>query len=155
MHATPMHATGDTPLLRLAHRPPVACSPAATVQEAVAAMLEHRVGAVVVLEDSRLAGIFTERDLMVKVVAEGRDPTRTALRDVMVARPVTVRADTRRAEALQRMIDGHFRHLPVTDASGRVLGTLSIRQLLQHQIQRVSEERDALEAYMAADGPGG
>jgi CBS domain-containing protein len=148
-------AQAETPLLKVAHRPPVTCAPGAAVRDAVAAMVENRVGAIVVLDGGRLAGIFTERDLMVKVVGGGRDVNRTRVQDVMERDPVSVTKDTTRREALALMLERHFRHLPVTDGRGGVLGTVSIRNLLQHQFERVTEERDALSQYLAADGPGG
>jgi CBS domain-containing protein len=143
------------PLMKICDSPPTAVLPTATVMDAVRAMVKSRVGAVAVLEGERLLGIFTERDLMRRVVAEGRDPKATRVAEVMVADPVSVRADTSRERALDLMMEHHFRHLPVVDASGRAIGMVSIRNLLRHQVVRLSEDVRALEQYLAADGPGG
>src|SRR5262245_25119652 len=98
------------PLLRIAHVPPPTVAPTATVQEAVRVMTQRRVGAVAVVDGGRLAGIFTERDLMTKVVNEGKSPDTTTVSDVMVRDPLGLPPDARRGEALEAMIRGHFRH---------------------------------------------
>jgi CBS domain-containing protein len=143
------------PLMKICDSPPTSVTPAATVMDAVHAMVAARVGAVAVLDGERLRGIFTERDLMRRVVAEGRDPRTTRVADVMVGDPVSVGADTTRERALDLMMEHHFRHLPVVDAKGRAIGMVSIRNLLRHQVVRLSEDVRALEQYLAADGPGG
>ncbi|HSE79124.1 MAG TPA: CBS domain-containing protein, partial [Alphaproteobacteria bacterium] len=85
----------------------------ATVREAARRMKSRRVGAVLVIDaDDRLAGIFTERDMVNRVVAEGRDPDATALTEVMTPRPSTIGPDASAIEALRMMNDGGFRHLP-------------------------------------------
>ena len=143
------------PLLQLASVPPATVTEGASVQAAVEVMRAARVGAVAVVAGDILKGIFTERDLMLRVVAENREPVSTAVGEVMVRDPVSVGAGTPRHEALQLMIDNHFRHLPITAASGKLLGMVSIRNLLQHQVARLEGHRDSLEQYMTADGPGG
>lgn len=143
------------PLLKIAHTPPTSVSPRTTVREAVRMMVEARVGAVAVVENGILVGIFTERDLMKRVVGEDRDPGATVVREVMVNGPVEVSADTARSRALELMVQNHFRHLPITDGKGKVLGMLSIRNLLRHQLTRLTDDVRAMEQYMAADGPGG
>ncbi|HEX2027261.1 MAG TPA: CBS domain-containing protein [Nitriliruptorales bacterium] len=98
-------------------------------------MFEHRVGAVVVLEDStRLVGIFTERDLL-RACAAGVDTQAATVGNWMTHNPVTVTTDTHAAAALQVMIDRDFRHLPVLGEGG-VVGVVSMRRLsraLQHE----------------------
>jgi CBS domain-containing protein len=143
------------PLLRISHRPPTCVSPSATVREATRRMVEDRVGAVAVVDGDRLVGIFTERDLMVRVVDRGSDPDSVLVADVMGRDPATLPPDGRRGAALDLMVSRHFRHVPITGPAGDVLGMLSIRDLLQHQLHRLSEHMDSLEAYVAADGPGG
>jgi CBS domain-containing protein len=148
MNATPA-------LLRLAHAPAPSVESGATVSQAVAEMVQKRVGAVAVVEKGRLRGIFTERDLMVKVVGAGKDPLETKVSSVMVADPQCLPPDARRSEALEHMVSGHFRHVPIVDDDGHVLGMLSIRHLLQEQLTRLKDDLDSLHSYMAADGPGG
>jgi len=142
-------------LVRLSHRPPVVVSPETTVLAAVELMSKQRVGAVGVVENDKLVGIFTERDLMERVVLKVRPPASTRVGDVMTSPVASVRADGKPAQALETMIDRHIRHLPVTDDSNRVLGVLSIRNLLQDQLERARGEADSLEAFITADGGGG
>lgn len=99
-----------------------------TVRAAAMAMKERRVGAVAVVENGRLVGMFTERDVMVRVVADGRDPDSTTVEAVMTANPQSMPPTGDIGEALDRMVAGHFRHMPVV-AEGRFVGMLSIRDI--------------------------
>jgi CBS domain-containing protein len=143
------------PLLKIADTPPTSVPSDATVQAAVAVMLEARVGAVCVIDDGALTGIFTERDLMRSVVGAGLDPAATAIGDVMVGEPRSIVVGSSRAQALELMLKKHIRHLPVLDVDGRPLGMLSIRNLLRNQVERLRDGMDSLEQYLLADGPGG
>jgi CBS domain-containing protein len=98
----------------------------ATVREAAREMRAQGVGAVLVTRDGRLDGIFTERDMVNRVVAAGRDPDTTTLSEVMTRQPDTIAPDASAIEALRRMNDGGFRHLPVVDR-GRLVGIVSRR----------------------------
>lgn len=101
----------------------------ATVQEAAELMAAHRVGAVPVIEASgRLAGIFTERDLLNRVVAKGRRPESVQLTEVMTADPITVTTETSLANSLKIMLEHRFRHLPLVEGE-RVVGVLSCRDI--------------------------
>lgn len=142
-------------LLRLSENPPVVVGAQATVLDAVEAMSKHRVGAVGIVIDGKIIGIFTERDLMERVVRKRLEPSATALADVMTSPVESVRADGDPNYALERMVDRHIRHLPVTDENNHLLGMLSIRNLLQDRLEKARAEADALEAYFGADGPGG
>ncbi len=142
-------------LVRLSHRPPVVVEPGTSVLSAVELMSKNRVGAVGVVEDDKLIGIFTERDLMERVVMKVRPPATTRVGEVMTSPVTSVRADDDPERALETMIDRHIRHLPVTDESNRILGVLSIRNLLQDQLERARREADSLEAFISADGSGG
>jgi CBS domain-containing protein len=102
--------------------------PSATVRQAVLVMTERRIGAVPVVEGRHLIGIFTERDVLNRVLAVGRDVDRTSLEEVMTRRPETVSIECSLAEALEVMIQGGFRHLPVM-ADGAVVGVISIRDV--------------------------
>jgi CBS domain-containing protein len=102
----------------------------ATVQQAVQSMVASDVGAIVVLDGERLAGIFTERDLLNKVVDKGLDPKTTPLSRVMTRDVVTARQDDDVDDSLERMARGRFRHLPVVDGGGRVIGMLSQRDFV-------------------------
>jgi CBS domain-containing protein len=114
------------------------------------------VGAVAVLDDQRrVAGIFSERDLLRKLALNGRDPEKTPVRDVMTTPVDLATGETGPGEALVTMVDRHFRHLPIVDNDGRLLGMLSIREVLQWRIDDLSRELDSLEQYVLNDGPGG
>jgi len=119
----------------------------ATVFEAARAMSAKKVGAVIVTADGgRLAGIFTERDLMSRVVVERKDPETVTLESVMTRDVFSVGVDAEvkavRAELQQR----HIRHLPVV-IDGRIVGILSLRDLLRADIDEMSVEVQALESY--------
>jgi CBS domain-containing protein len=111
----------------------------ATVREAAICMSDRQVGAVLVTRDGALEGIFTERDLMQRVVAPGRDPNGTRLVEVMTKNPDTIEADDYAIEALSRMSERGYRHLPVLD-QGRLVGIVSRRDFLGEEIILVEEE---------------
>ncbi|MBK8892392.1 MAG: CBS domain-containing protein [Dechloromonas sp.] len=111
-----------------------------TVRAASCLMAENHIGALVVVENGRIVGIFTERDVLNKVLAGNLDPDTTTLQAVMVANPQTIRADRPLAHALHMMADGGFRHVPVVDADGAPLGMVSARDALGEDI--VDLERD-------------
>lgn len=116
--------------------------PSATVRQAAAVMAEHRIGAVPVVEGRHLIGIFTERDMVIRVIAAGFDVDRTRLEDVMTRRPETVSLHCPLLEALQVMMDGGFRHLPVM-LGGTVAGVVSLRDIpievhLRHATEKQS-----------------
>jgi CBS domain-containing protein len=142
-------------LLRLSHRPPVVISKSSTVLDAVKLMSKSRVGAIGIVDGEKLVGIFTERDLMERVVLSSREPAKTSVGEVMTAPVESVRADDDPEHALENMVERHIRHLPVTDDSNRILGMLSVRHLLQEQLEKARREADSLEAFLGADGPGG
>ncbi|NUO82300.1 CBS domain-containing protein [candidate division KSB1 bacterium] len=142
-------------LIKIADVPPTTVSPATTVLDAVHAMMQNRVGAVAVVDKERLAGIFTERDVMIKIVAPKRSPEATLISEVMTKGVESVTTNTTAPEALRLMLQRHIRHLPITDQEGKILGMLSIRNLLRHQNEYLARELKGLEAYLTADGVGG
>ena len=111
-----------------------------SVRGACRLMAENNVGALVIVESGRIAGIFTERDVLNTVLAGDLDPDATALETVMGADPQTIQADRPLAHALHMMADGGFRHVPVVDAQGVPLGMVSARDALGEDI--VDLERD-------------
>jgi CBS domain-containing protein len=113
--------------------------PAASVLQAALLMNEHRVGALVAVEDGRVAGMFTERDVLLRVVADRRDPEATPVGDVMTAPVVCCSPETTVDEARGVMRDRRIRHLPVADAEGRLLGLISIGDL-NAQLQAAHEQ---------------
>ena len=142
-------------LLRLAQVPSAEIEPGATVLDAVGVMAQARVGAIAVVERAELRGIFTERDLMLRVVNRGRDPKATKVQEVMTS-PVTTASDkTAASEALTLMIERHLRHLPILGSDGQLLGMLSIRNLLQDKVEGLTREIESMDQYLLNDGPGG
>lgn len=142
-------------LMKIANCPPAAVDMSTNVRDAVALMRSARVGAVAVNDGDKLVGIFTERDVMLRVVGEERNPAETLVSEVMVSEPVSVTPEARRAEALELMLSNHFRHLPIIDEAGTAIGMLSIRHLLTNRVERLEGHMASLEQYILADGPGG
>ena len=128
----------------------------ATVADSIHKMLDYHVGAVAVVDsDYRVAGIFTERDVLRKMSLSRLDPQTTSIRDLMTTPVEMATRDTGPGEALSIMLERHFRHLPVADENGKLLGLLSIRNLLEWRVEDLSHELDSLHQYMTNDGPGG
>lgn len=100
-----------------------------TVIEAARLMTEFNIGAVPVLRDGALIGIFSERDLMRRVVAGGRSPAMTKVSEVMTSKPQTVSADADVDECMQLMREAGFRHLPVMEGA-KLLGLISLRDIM-------------------------
>ncbi len=143
-------------VLELCDPETAAISVEASVADAIRLMLDHHVGAVGVIDsEKRVAGIFTERDVLRKYALAGRDPEKIPLRELMTT-PVEMATEaTGPGEALATMVERHFRHLPVVDNDGHLLGMLSIRNVLQWRVDSLAQELDSMEQYMANDGPGG
>ncbi len=142
-------------LLRIASVPAATVSPESTVLEAVRLMADEKVGAVAIIEEGKLSGIFTERDLMIRIVLKGRDPATTRVGEVMTPDCISAKKDMSMGEALLLMTEKHFRHLPVVDDEERVLGLLSIRNLLQNRVDKLSQELDSVVAFFTSDSGGG
>jgi CBS domain-containing protein len=119
---------------------PLTLPPDASVQQAAQRMRERRVGAVLVTEDGdRLVGIFTGRDAVGRVVAEGLDPAATPLIEVMTPNPNTITPSHTAIEALRLMQDARCRHLPIVH-EGRVVGVVSRGDFLGAEVDRLDEE---------------
>ncbi len=145
-------------LLRIAHIPAATVAPGTTVFDAVRVMAREGVGAVAVVENTskrKLEGIFTERDVMLRVVERGRNPLATPVGSVMTSPVETASEDTTAAEALTLMLGRHLRHLPIVRGDGRLLGMLSIRNLLEDQVEDLQRTVHSLDQYLSNDGPGG
>ena len=119
---------------------PLMLPPHTTVAEAARHMRERRVGAVLVTEgDCRLVGIFTGRDAIARVLAEGRHPAETTLADVMTPEPDTMPPGRSAIEALRLMQDARYRHLPVVE-DGKVVGIVSRYDFRGLEQDRLDEE---------------
>lgn len=142
-------------LLRLARKPPITVGIDATVMEAITVMVEGQVGAVTVTENKKLKGIFTERDVMKKVVHAGLDAKTTKVRDIMTAEVTTVTDEMDVSEAMTIMSERRIRHLPVLNEQGEIEGMISLRYLHHDRMEDLFSELSSLNAYFTADGPGG
>jgi len=115
----------------------------ATVQRAIRTMLDRDVGAVAVLDEKqRVAGVFTERDVLRRLSLSGLDPGRTPVREIMTTPVEMATLSTTAGEALATMVERHYRHLPIVDDDGRLLGMLSIRNVLQARIDTLTRQLD-------------
>jgi len=134
---------------------PTIVSSTNTVLEAVEAMSKNRTGACLVIDDGRLKGLFTERDVMVKVVSKRLDPATVKVIEVATTKLITATVDMPEAQALRTMIEKHIRHLPIVDDKGGFVGMLSLRKLLQHRVDELSVQLESLHAYITDDALGG
>ncbi len=111
--------------------PPLLLGPDSTVRDAVETLREAHHGCVLIKDESRLTGIFTERDLLTRVLRRGLDPAATQLREVMTPNPFTLSPDDPPAFAIHRMVSEGLRHLPIVD-DGALLGFVSVRNVLRY-----------------------
>ena len=138
----------------MARVPAVTVTSDATVSDAVSLMVKNRVGAIVVVDGhQRVVGMFTERDNLNRITFRRRDPCFTRIKEVMTKGVDTVLADTEVEAALEQMIRRKYRHLPIVDPMGSLLGIVSLRYLLMRLLSRKEASLKVLEAYVAADAP--
>jgi CBS domain-containing protein len=126
---------------QLIKRGVVHLSAAASVREACELMATNHVGAVLVMEEGRLDGIFTERDALNRVLAARLDPDTTRIADVMTREPITLSPQTPVTEALRLMSEIGFRHLPIVDQE-EVQGIISLRDFVGVELQLAATEDD-------------
>ena len=127
----------------------VAIAPAAPVIEAIRAMADHGIGALLVMDGPRLAGIVSERDYARKVVLQGRSSRDTPVSSIMTAEVVTVAPGDSIDHCMQLVTDRRIRHLPVVDG-GEVIGVLSIGDLVKAVIELQRRDIDQLQRYIAS-----
>jgi CBS domain-containing protein len=118
------------------------------VMDVVNMMVEHNIGAVAVMHSGELAGLFSERDLMRRVVHDGRDARTTRVADVMTRDLVTVAPDRGLEDCLELMRERGFRHLPVCQGK-QLRGVISLRDLLAHAVVEKDGEVQMMRAYIA------
>ena len=123
------------------------------VSDAAKLMAKHHVGALLVVNGDRLEGILSERDIVTRVVAAGRNPNQTAVEDAMTANPETLTPSATAEEALILMRLKGFRHLPIV-SEGKILGMISLRDLyatIKEDLENGIRSRDAAiaESYVA------
>ena len=122
-------------------------SPEMTVLDAVKFMAQVHRGAVPVIEEGRLVGMFSERDLMLRVVLAGLSPGAVCVRDVMTRDLVVAQASETYGDCLAKMRKMHFRHLPVVEGQ-KLVGLISLRDLMQLDAQRRDREIEMLNYYV-------
>ena len=118
----------------------VTVPPGTTIGQAARIMKEHRVGCVLVEDGGKLFGIFTERDILTKLVGTGYDPAKVAIDGVMTRNPETLTPEDPIAFALQRMSVGGFRHLPLVDSGGHPVGILSVKDIVDYLAEHFPQE---------------
>lgn len=119
---------------RLDPLPPLQMSPNQTVAEAIALLRQEQVGCLLICEDGKLVGIFTERDLTHRILAQGK-PLTLPLRECMTRNPMVVDPKESISSAIGRMEAGGYRHLPVVDENGKPQGVLSVRQIMHYIVE--------------------
>ena len=130
----------------------VTASQTMSVRSACRLMTEKKIGALLVVENGRIAGIFTERDALNKILSAALDPDATTLDQVMVRDPLTIGADKPLSYALYMMAEGGFRHVPVVDPNGAPLGMVSARDALGQDMVDLEREMKHLEELEASIG---
>jgi signal-transduction protein with cAMP-binding, CBS, and nucleotidyltransferase domain len=134
--------------------PPASLAAEATVLEATRKMVEYRCGSVLVLDArGRMAGIFTERDLMVRVVSKARSPKNLTLGEVMTSEVFSVHPDQLVTDVRRELRERHIRHVPVLE-DGEILGVLSMRDLLRADFEETRDNAKALDAYIRGEFQG-
>lgn len=124
----------------------ITVAPDATVRELVALLAQHNVGALVVCEGERLAGIVSERDV-VRRLQEDESVLDRSVESIMTAEVQTCAPDMRVNDLMQVMTTGRFRHMPVLD-DGRLVGIVSIGDVVKHRMNELEFERDQLDSYV-------
>jgi CBS domain-containing protein len=127
--------------------------PDATVYEAIALMDERRAGALLVMRGERLVGIISERDYTRKVILLGRASKETRVEEIMSTEVISVRPATSLGECLNLVTHRGIRHLPVLDDDGRVVGVLSIGDLVRAVVAQQADTINSLKSFIGSDYP--
>ena len=128
----------------------LAVSPDDSVFSALELMAKHDIGAVLVMRDGALAGIFSERDYARKVILLGKSSKETLVREIMTEKVLYALPDQNTDQAMALMTDKHIRHLPVLDGNQRVIGVVSIGDLVKETISQQAFLIKQLEQYIAS-----
>ncbi len=137
-------------ILSAKHKPLTFVAPGDSVLSAARLMNERDIGAVMVVENNRLLGMFTERDCLQKVTSPGLDPQVVRVQDVMTARVRYVTPSMTVTQCLALMTERYFRHLPVLDEKMQIVGIVSIGDLVKARMNEQEFEIEQLEQYINA-----
>ncbi|HTG02112.1 MAG TPA: CBS domain-containing protein [Nitrospirota bacterium] len=129
----------------------IAISPDAMAYDGLELMSERNVGALLVMEDGKLVGMFSERDYARKVILKGRSSRNTTIRELMSTPAITIAPACSLREAMIMMTEKHIRHLPVVD-EGRVLGVMTIGDVVRALVSAQDSTIEELEEYIAGTG---
>jgi CBS domain-containing protein len=130
------HPIAELPELR-----PVVCLPStAKVSEAIQSMVEQRVGIVMIVDEGQLVGVFSERDVLVKVAGSGLDTGSIAVADLMTRNPQSLRPSDELVYALNQMSVGGFRHVPIVDENRHPVAVVSMRDIVEYIVSLYPDE---------------
>ncbi len=133
------HVIQDWKVRHLEPSRPVIVTPDTSLAETIKAMMAERAGYAFVCENGSLRGIVTERDYLLKVMGLGVEYT-APVRDFMTPNPTTIREDATIVEAMRLMDAGNYRHLPVLDADGGILGVISTRHIISFIVEHFPQD---------------
>lgn len=131
----------------------VTTSPTTTVYDAIAKMVEHNVGSILITDGEALAGIFTERDYLRRIILQGRTSKTTAISDVMTADVVRASPQATLKECMGAMTEKRCRHLPVVD-DGRLVGIISLGDCVKALLNKAEAQVQNLTEYITGQYPG-
>ena len=131
-------------------KPLTTVSPGDTVQHAMQLMCDRDIGAVMVVDGGKLAGIFTERDCLHKISVAGRNPREVLVREVMTGKVRFITLDFEVSQGLALMTERYFRHLPVLDEQQNILGIVSIGDLVKAKMEDQGFIIEQLEHYISS-----
>jgi CBS domain-containing protein len=130
------------------NRPVYSVGPNATVREALEVMAQQNIGALLVLDDDSLAGIFSERDYARKVVLKGKSSSEAKVSEIMTSKVITINTKHTIDQCMQIMTDNHIRHLPIVNDEN-VMGLISIGDVVREMIAYQKSMIEQLQSYIA------
>ena len=122
-------------------RSPIVVEPSMPVRQVLRMMIDYKIGCVLIVQDSRVMGIFTERDALSKLNERATELGDQPVAEFMTSNPQTLDTNAKIAFAVQRMDLGGYRHLPIVDEQGRATGVISVRDILRYLTAKIAAER--------------